>query len=146
MLASHRTATTEARGIERMKRLLTAAGVALLAVLLVACGSGGSAGPSGPPASVDPNALTISANNLQFSTDRLEAPAGEAFQIVFDNQEAAPHNVAIYTDQSAAQKVLVEEPFSGPKVVTYNVPALEAREYFFRCDIHPEMKGTLVAS
>jgi plastocyanin len=130
-----------------MKRLLPAAGIALLAVLLVACGGGGSAAaPSGPPASVDPNALTISANNLQFSTDRLEAPAGEPFQIVFDNQEAAPHNVAIYTDQSAAQKILVEEPFSGPKVVTYNVPALEAGEYFFRCDIHPDMKGTLVAS
>jgi plastocyanin len=130
-----------------MKRLLTTAGLLLLATLLVACGgSGSTASPSGPAASVDPDALTISANNLEFSTDRLEAPAGEPFQIVFENQEGAPHNVAIYTDESASQSIFVEDPVSGPTTVTYDVPAVDAGEYFFRCDVHPDMNGTLVAS
>jgi hypothetical protein len=29
--------------------------------------------------------------------------------------------------------------------VTYDVPALEAGSWFFRCDVHPDMKGTFVA-
>jgi plastocyanin len=95
------------------------------------------------PPSIDPNALTIVAKDLQFSTAALTAPAGEPFQITFDNQDGAPHNVAIYRDPSATDKVFVEEPFGGPAVVIYDVPALETGEYFFRCDVHPDMKGTL---
>lgn len=125
-----------------MKRLLSAAGLLLLTLALVAC-AGTSQVPTGSPAPADPDAIQISSRDLAFSTDRLQAPAGRPFQITYDNQEAAPHNVAIYTDESASAKVFAEEPFSGPKQVTYNVPALEAGSYFFRCDIHPDMKGTL---
>jgi plastocyanin len=123
-----------------------AAALGLVAILLVlgACSSGVAAPvPSGPPASVDPNAVRISARDLKFSTAQLSAPADKAFSIVFDNQESAPHNVAIYRDESASQKILVEDPFGGPKVVTYQVGPLGAGSYFFRCDVHPEMKGTL---
>jgi plastocyanin len=125
-----------------MKRLVPALGLLLVAFALVAC-SGASAAPSGPPKSVDPNALQISSKDLKFSTDKLVAPAGKAFQIVYDNQEAAPHNVAIYTDQSASTRVFAEDPFGGPKEVVYDVPAIAAGTYFFRCDVHPDMKGTL---
>jgi plastocyanin len=127
-----------------MKRLLTAAGLLTLAIVLVACGGATAASTAAP--SVDPGALHISAKDIKFSTDKLEAKADTAFQIAFDNQEGAPHNVAIYTDESASQKVLVEEPFGGPKQVVYQVPALKAGSYFFRCDIHPNMKGTLEVS
>jgi plastocyanin len=127
-----------------MKRLLSAAGLLLLALVLVACG-GATAAPTGSQPPADPDALQISAKDLKFSTDKLTAPAGEAFQIAFDNQEGAPHNVAIYTDASAATKVFAEEPFGGPKKVVYSVPALDAGSYFFRCDLHPDMKGTLEA-
>ena len=130
-----------------MKRLLTTLALVSLALVLVACSSGGNTtagGASGAPAaSVDPDALQISAKDLKFSTTTLEAPADEPFQIVFDNQEAAPHNVSIYKDESAAEKILVEDPFAGPKSVTYQVQAQPAGSYFFRCDVHPDMKGTL---
>jgi plastocyanin len=125
-----------------MKRVVPALGLLLVAFVLVAC-SGTAAGPSGPPKSVDPNAIRISSKDLKFSTDILVAPAGRPFQIAYDNQEAALHNVAIYTDESAATKVFAEDPFSGPKQVVYDVPALAAGSYFFRCDVHPNMKGTL---
>lgn len=126
-----------------MKRLLPALGLAAVVLVLVACSGATADTPSGPPPSVDADAIRVSAKDLEFSASTLTAKAGEAFQIVFDNQEGAPHNVAIYTDPSAAQKVLAEEPFSGPKTVVYEVPALDAGSYFFRCDLHPDMKGTL---
>jgi plastocyanin len=125
-----------------MKRLVPVLGLLVIAFVLVAC-SGTSAAPSGPAKSADPNALHISSKDLKFSTDKLVAPANQAFQIVYDNQEGAPHNVAIYTDSSASTKIFAEEPFGGPKQVIYDVPAIAAGSYFFRCDIHPDMKGTL---
>jgi plastocyanin len=127
-----------------MKRLAPALGLLVLVLVLAACSSGASAAaPTGAAQSADPNAITISAKDLKFSTATLSAPADKAFSIAFDNQEGAPHNVAIYKDQSAGQKVFAEEPFGGPKVVTYHVGPLAAGSYFFRCDVHTDMKGTL---
>ncbi len=124
-----------------MKRLVSSTLITLAIVALAAC-SGSSGGPSTVP-SVDPGAIAISAKDLQFSTETLSAPADEPFQIAFDNQESAPHNVAIYRDAGAAEEVFVPEPFSGPAAVTYDVPALAAGTYFFRCDVHPDMAGQL---
>ena len=125
-----------------MNRLVPALGLLVLALLLAACSSG-AASQSSPAGSVDPNAVKISARDLKFSTATLSAPANKAFQISFENQEGAPHNVAIYSDSSFSKKVFGEDPFGGPKTVTYNVPALAAGTYGFRCDVHPDMKGTL---
>ncbi len=124
-----------------MKRLVSTIGLLGAALLLAACSA--AAAPSTPPVSADADALKISSRDLKFSTDRLEAPADEAFQIAYENQEAAPHNVSIYKTEAATEKILVEAPFSGPKTVVYNVPAQAAGSYFFRCDVHPDMKGTL---
>jgi plastocyanin len=124
-----------------MNRVLAMFHLAALAVMVAGC-LGSSSSPTVQP-SADPNALAIAARDLAFSTNALSAPAGEPFRIVFDNQESAPHNVAIYRDPSAAEKVFVEEPFGGPRVVVYDVPALEPGNYFFRCDVHPDMQGTL---
>jgi plastocyanin len=127
-----------------MKRLVPALALLVLVLVLAACSSGANAGgPSAAAGSVDPNAITVSAKDLKFSTATLSAPADKPFTIAFDNQESAPHNVAIYKDESASQKVFVEEPFGGPKVATYHVGPLAAGSYFFRCDVHTDMKGTL---
>jgi plastocyanin len=129
-------------GLARLRGLVATFALAGLAVVvLAAC----SAAPGSPAvsSSMDPDALRIAAKDLVFSTTALTAPAGKPFQIVFDNQESVPHNVAIYRDASATEKVFVEEPFGGPRVVAYDVPALTAGRYFFRCDLHPDMKGDL---
>jgi plastocyanin len=126
-----------------MNRLLSLAMVAL-ALTLTACSGNSSGPPAGP--SIDPDALKITAKDLQFSTSTLVAPADEAFQIAFENQESAPHNVAIYRDAAATEEVFVPEPFGGPAAATYEVPALEAGTYIFRCDIHPEMSGEITVS
>jgi plastocyanin len=123
-------------------RTLTATLLAVLIAVVAACAS--EPGRPSSPASIDPNAIRISADGLAFSTDHLSAPADEPFQIAFDNQERPLHNVAIYRDASASDRIFGKEPFSGPAVQTYDVPALETGTYFFRCDVHPEMTGELV--
>lgn len=130
-----------------MKRAITALGLLCLVLVVGAC-SGASANNPSPagspsaPAAPAGGAIQISSKDLRFSTSTLSAPANKAFQIVYDNQEGAPHNVAIF-DSSFSSKVFGEEPFGGPKQVTYNVPALAPGTYGFRCDVHIEMKGTL---
>jgi plastocyanin len=124
-----------------MIRLLTLAVLALVAIAAAAC-SPAAAAP-GSPVTADPDALQISARDIRFSTSTLTAPADEAFQIVFDNQEAAPHNVSIYKDEGLSQAVFVKEPFGGPRSEVYEVPALAAGSYTFVCDVHKEMRGVL---
>jgi plastocyanin len=124
-----------------MYRLLPSALITIAIVTLAAC-STGSSGRTVEP-SIDPDAVVIAADDLVFSASTLSAPADEPFQIAFDNQESAPHNVAIYRDDSATEKVFGSDPFSGPAVVTYDVPALAAGTYYFRCDVHPDMAGEL---
>jgi plastocyanin len=124
-----------------MNRLLSLALITTALVLLAACSAGSTSRAIQP--SIDPDALTIAAKDLAFSTSTLSAPANKAFQIAFDNQESAPHNVAIYRDSSATEKVFGSDPFSGPAVVTYDVPPLAPGSYFFRCDVHPNMSGQL---
>jgi plastocyanin len=127
-----------------VKRLLATLALATVALAAAACGSTSAADPSAPAAPADPNAPSVSANALKFDKADVAVPAGKAFQLTFTNQESAPHNVAIYTDASAATNLFRGEIFSsGSKV--YDVPALEAGTYFFRCDVHPDMTGTITA-
>jgi plastocyanin len=100
--------------------------------------------PEGPaPASAD---VTIAAEALAFSTATLTVPADSDFTMAFDNREAVPHNVSIYEDDSATDALFTGETITGPRTVTYEVPALQAGEYFFRCDVHPtQMTGTVEA-
>jgi plastocyanin len=124
-----------------MRRFASVLAIAALTVALAACSAANAEGPTGPAASVDPGAVHIDAKDIAFTQSSVKAPAGRAFQIVFNNQDGAPHNVTILgPDGSAA--------FTGDVVTasstTYSVPALKAGSYRFRCDIHPNMTGTLV--
>lgn len=127
-----------------MSRLVTSRAllIAALVAFLVACAS--EPGRPSSPVSNDPKAIRISADDLVFSTVSLSAPADQPFQIAFDNRERAPHNVAIYRDSTASERIFGSEPFSGPAVQTYDVPALAAGIYAFRCDVHPDMEGRLI--
>ena len=126
-----------------MKRLFLALGLVVLAALTAACSSTAAQ----PPASagpVDPNAPVIVAQGNAFIPSTLDVTADKAFSLTLDNKDAAPHNVAIFTDSSASTSVSVGEIVSSSKA-TQQVPALAAGSYFFRCDVHKEMTGTINA-
>ena len=122
-----------------MKRLTLILGLGALAAVLAAC-SGASAGPAEPAGSVDPNAIVVTAKDLKFNPTEVSAPADAAFEIVFDNQEGAPHNMKI--SDSTGAEVFKGEIVTNQKV-TYQVPALAAGSYPFICEVHPDMKGTI---
>jgi cytochrome c oxidase subunit 2 len=99
--------------------------------------------PNGEPG--EGTVLEITAVNLDFIEDGLTVPADEPFQIVFDNQEAIPHNVAIHEGSPTGPEIWQGEIFTGPDQRTYDVPALPAGTYGFICTVHPNMTGTLTA-
>ncbi len=86
----------------------------------------------------------IAASGLAFDTDTLSFPADSASTLTFDNNDAGvPHNVAIYTDASASEALFTGELVTGVDTATYTIPALAAGSYFFHCDVHPTMSGTV---
>jgi plastocyanin len=125
-----------------MKRILLALGLVAIAAISAACSSA-AAQPSvsGP---VDPNGPTIVAKDMKFSGGPVEIKAGSNVTIHFDNQDSAPHNVAIFTDSSASTPISIGEVVSSGKKDQV-VPAVQAGTYFFRCDVHHDMTGTIVA-
>ena len=131
-----------------MKRLVLGLSLVALAVVTAAC-SGGSgtatASPAGsaaaPPAAGD--GIVLVAKDIAFSPTSIAAPTDEAFQILLDNQESVPHNVAI---KDASGAVLFKGEIVTATQVTNNIPPLAAGTYQFFCEVHPNMTGTLTAS
>lgn len=124
----------------------------LASLLLAACG--GSAAvtplPSGAPPPADcarvdaSGVISISAKDLQFSAPCMVAEADTPFVIRFTNEEAVPHDVAVYRDSSKSNEIMRGEIITGPnKDVDYQVQALAEGDYYFNCTVHPAMDGSL---
>jgi len=101
--------------------------------------------PSTPSGSAATGAvLHISAQNIAFDTNHLEAPAGQAFVLDFDNNDPGiPHNVEI--KDANGTSLFKGQIITGPAKISYQVPALASGSYMFVCDVHPNMTGTLTA-
>ena len=132
-----------------MKRLTLTLGLLALTAVLAAC-SGASAAPAGTPVAPAPagtqvpagGTASIIAKDIAFTTPAVGVTAGSPFSIAFDNQDGAPHNIAI--SDPSGQTVFKGEIVAN-KQVTYSVPALAAGTYTFTCSVHPDMKGTITA-
>jgi len=125
-----------------MKRILLLAGLLAIAAVGVACAPS-AANPPVPSGPVS-DGPTIVAKDMKFQTASVDVKAGENVTIHFDNQDSAPHNVAIYTDSGAGTALSIGEVVTSAKKDQV-VPALKAGSYFFRCDVHHDMTGTIVA-
>jgi plastocyanin len=126
-----------------VKRFVLGLALVTLAALTAACSSGG-AGTPGPTGAAAPggDGIVIVAKDLKFQTTSVTVPADEPFEIVLDNQESVPHNIAI-SDATGAS-VFKGEIVASAKA-TNSIPALAAGSYPFICEVHPDMKGTITA-
>jgi plastocyanin len=100
--------------------------------------SEGGSGGGGP---------TVKAESLTFNTSEIDLTAGQPTTLTFDNEDAGiPHNIAIYTDDSLSKTLFQGEQFPGVDTREYVIPALDPGTYFFHCDVHPTMNGSVVVS
>jgi plastocyanin len=89
--------------------------------------------------------VEVVAQNLAFDTQELRLPADTPTTLTLDNKDSAPHNVSIYEDDTASGEPLFTfEPFTGPAVEPFPVGPIPEGEYYFHCDVHPNMEGTVV--
>jgi len=116
--------------------------LALATVAVAACAASTSAG--GPLPSAPLGGAAIVADDLAFDRGTLEVPAGRPFPLVFENREGVPHNVTI-VDGDSGQVRFAGDIFGGPASRTYEVPALAVGTHRFRCDVHLEMAGEVLA-
>jgi plastocyanin len=121
--------------------------VAAIAVIVLISACGGSSTDSEPTFTFagdrpsprhDGPVIDVYASENVFNTDEIKADANEELSIIFVNNDAAPHNVAIYTNEDAEEEIYVGETFTGPgEVREYTFTAPGKGTYFFRCDVHP---------
>ena len=111
-----------------------------------ACWSGSVSASPTPQPTPTPSfntSFTVVAKMFLFDISAITAPAGEAFGIVFDNQDPYEHNVAIHEGAATGPELFKGELFKGIASRTYVIPALKAGTYTFVCSLHPNMVGTL---
>ncbi len=115
------------------------------APLVTPAPSGVASESASASASAAAGGVSISAVGVAFEQTGVTAPAGQPFQITFDNKDAGiPHNVAIHRGDANGTEVYKGEIVTGPSTKTYDVPALDAGTYAFACTVHPTMTGTLI--
>jgi plastocyanin len=128
--------------------------IPLLAIALLAASDEDGAGATPPDVSqTQPGedgggggTNAVVAEGLAFDVETITLAAGEPATIDFDNRDAgAQHNIAIYEGEDASGEIFVGELITGPDTITYEFDAPKAGEYFFRCDVHPDMSGTVVS-
>ena len=89
--------------------------------------------------------IKVVAKDTAFDTKEIKLPADAPSKLTFDNEDPFAHNLAIYTDETASGEPLFTfEPFAGPDTKTFDVDPLKEGAYYFHCDIHPNMNGTVV--
>ena len=89
--------------------------------------------------------LTVTAKALAFDTNEIDLPSGQPTTITFDNQDAGiPHNIAIFNDSSMSETLFQGEQFPGIDSQPYEIPPLDPGTYYFHCDVHPTMSGSVV--
>jgi plastocyanin len=110
-------------------------------VVLAACGgSAPAAAPTYPP-----GAIVVTADSRTFDTSQLVVPADTTFTLVFVNKEADQHNIAIRTKAGFEGDLVFRFDPISVSTVTLEVGPIAAGTYYFLCEVHPTMTGTVLS-
>ena len=123
-------------------KLLAIAILAGTVLLLAACTSTSTSSPTFTPGTGASVTINLTAQNSSFDKSTIRVPAGADVTVVFDNKDSVPHNLAVYKTNSADEAIFIGGIITGPETITYRFTApVTPLKYFFRCDVHPFMKG-----
>jgi plastocyanin len=86
-----------------------------------------------------------------FDKSCLAVAAGKGFTVDFANNDPPNlHNWALFQDSSGTKQLgggTISQPVPGGQTQSYSLKALQAGQYFYRCDFHPTtMTGTFVVA
>jgi uncharacterized membrane protein/plastocyanin len=123
------------------------AGLLVILYLMVFKPSLGFGAAAECPPSPDAAVTVCAFDDQRFLPSQIDAPAGEPFVLALENEDdGVQHNVAIYRDDSVKESLFIGDLVEGPTTVAYDVSSLGPGVYYFRCDVHPQMNGTLEAA
>ena len=87
--------------------------------------------------------IALVASSTHFNVKCLVVPAGEPLTVTLKNKDSYNHNFSVYTLDFKSE--FTGDIAYGGEMFHYKVPALEAGQYLFQCDIHPaDMSGPLI--
>ena len=94
-----------------------------------------------------PPPQTVIAKNIAFQEKHLDFQAGTAVTVNFKNEDTnVPHNMDFTVDQDGTQSFYKQDPLPGPITATYSFTAPKAGTYYYHCDVHPNMTGTVTVT
>ncbi len=113
----------------------------LVALVAIGCAGAATAAPSWPAGS-----LVVTAKNNLFDTKELVMSGDAPVNLVFVNEDPDTHNIAIRTQSGFDGELLFRfDPVSMTSIELTMGP-LPKGSYFFLCEVHPAMSGTVVAN
>jgi plastocyanin len=87
----------------------------------------------------------IAAKGIAFNEKELKFHAFDDTSLLFQNEDKGIlHNFAIYEHDAKGPIVFQGDVVNGPGETTYKFKAPALGEYYFQCDIHPNMNGKVV--
>ncbi|MGH9185474.1 MAG: cupredoxin domain-containing protein [Acidimicrobiales bacterium] len=124
---------------------------AAFVVVAAACGDDDSSiprsGTTASPAEEAPagEGVTVVGDDIAFDTTTIDAAAGEALTITFDNRDdGIAHNLHVEDTATGDAMTEIEE---GPITQSLEVTFDDAGEFAYFCDVHPqEMRGTVTVT
>ena len=110
-----------------------------------------AAGEGAAPAAPAGGGTVVVAENTAFDVSELEIKAEAQNAITLDNRDSGvDHNISIYPDADAGiafeDAIFEGDIITGPTTIDYDFEGPEKGEYYFQCDVHPNMNGTVTAN
>ena len=90
-----------------------------------------------------PGAVEVMAKDIAFDIKEMNLPANGPAEVVFTNgDKGIPHNMSFYAGADATAPPIHKGGIvAGPGQITYDFTTPAAGEYYFQCDVHPNMNG-----
>jgi plastocyanin len=115
----------------------------MVTIAVIALATAGCGGAATPPPTYPPGSVVVTAKDHHFDTGVIHLPANTQSSLVFVNRDSDMHNIAIRTKQGFDGDVLFRFDPIAASTVVLTVGPIPAGTYYFLCEVHPAMTGTV---